>query len=127
MINRATLLGGLSLSLTLLVLPACRKETPKTQRAVVEVSAEALPRVNAKLAAVDAMDGTPDKVVSKCAGCGLAMDGKPQFVLAVGDYDMHFCSEHCRNDFTSETADKVLALDVPGDKNPAPDADDDGQ
>jgi hypothetical protein len=53
------------------------------------------------------------------------MDGKPGAVLAVADFHLRFCSELCRDNFAPVAAEKVLALDVPGYKQPAPDEDED--
>ena len=64
------------------------------------------------LAKADAMDGTTDKVVHKCAGCALGMDGKADHAFELEGYTMHFCSGPCRDGFQDGAADKVLALKV---------------
>ena len=56
----------------------------------------------AGLASADAMDGTADHVVSKCAGCKLMMDGKEEHSVAVGDHALHFCSTTCRDHFVGD-------------------------
>lgn len=56
----------------------------------------------AGLASADAMDGTADHVVSKCAGCKLMMDGKEEHSVAVGDYTLHLCSTTCRDHFVGD-------------------------
>jgi hypothetical protein len=101
-------------------LPACRKNEKPADRVAVSIPDEAVARVNAKLAAADALDGKSDKVVAKCAGCALSMDGKREIVLAVTAYDLRFCSEHCRENFAPVAADKLLALEVAGYKEPDP-------
>ena len=45
-----------------------------------------------KLAKADAADGSVDKVVSKCLGCGLAMNGKRDRRHNRG-FTLHFCSK----------------------------------
>lgn len=121
MTRTSVVLGVVSLALGSAALPACRKDDKPADRVAVTIPDAALARVKAKLAAADALDGKPDKVVAKCAGCALSMDGKPDAVLAVADFDLRFCSEHCRDNFAPVAAEKVLALDVPGYKEPASD------
>ncbi len=65
------------------------------------------------LAKADQVDGTEDHVVSKCPGCALAMDGNEDHSLEVEDYELHFCSDRCRDGFTENTAEAVMALKVP--------------
>lgn len=48
------------------------------------------------LATADMADGTADKVVSKCAGCKLGMDGKAEHAVLAHGYTLHFCSEACK-------------------------------
>jgi hypothetical protein len=48
-----------------------------------------------KLAAADALDGTMDHVISRCASCGLRMAGKPEFACRIGEYTLHSCAERC--------------------------------
>lgn len=126
MTHRECSLGLFLFSLTFIALPACKKEGGKTDRVEANVPEASLPEVNAMLAAADAQDGAPDKVVAKCAGCALSMDGKAEHVLAVGDYDLRFCSAQCRANFAPQAAEKVLALNVPGYKPPG-DEEDDGR
>jgi YHS domain-containing protein len=38
------------------------------------------------------------------------MDGKADHALTVSGYSMHFCSDHCRENFSKDTAKKILAL-----------------
>lgn len=68
--------------------------------------------VVAKLAKADAVDGKADKVVSKCAGCSLGMDGVPAHALTVGDYTMHFCKAGCLAPFKADPAKEIAALKV---------------
>lgn len=75
----------------------------------VTVNAEAVTR----LVAADAVDGKTDKVVAKCGGCSLHMDGKPNLALKVQDYEMHFCSQHCLDRFTAAPEKEILAMKLP--------------
>jgi hypothetical protein len=52
--------------------------------------------LQAILASADAVDGTVDKVVSKCPGCRLGMDGHAEHSLLAHGYTLHFCSDTCK-------------------------------
>ena len=69
--------------------------------------------VEAKLALADEVDGAVDHVVSRCAGCALAMDGNPDHALTVAGYEVHFCSEGCKEKFAVDPEAAVLALAIP--------------
>lgn len=69
--------------------------------------------VEAILAKADAYDGTTDKVVSKCAACGLGMGGSEEYALATHGYTMHFCSQDCKGKFETDTDKAVLAMKIP--------------
>ena len=62
------------------------------------------------LAAADAADGSEDKVVSKCAGCKLGMDGSADYTLKVKEYEMHFCGADCKSHFAEDTEKAVMAM-----------------
>ena len=51
------------------------------------------------LAKADQVNGTADKIVTKCARCNLAMDGTKEHALKVGEYTLLFCSEDCKQTF----------------------------
>jgi len=53
----------------------------------------------AKLAAADAADGAKDHIVAKCAVCDLAMEGTPEHVSRYAGYELHFCSQECKETF----------------------------
>ncbi|MEZ5966088.1 MAG: hypothetical protein R3F56_19790 [Planctomycetota bacterium] len=72
------------------------------------VSAE----LTAKLAAADKKDGTEDKVVHMCAGCGLGMAGKAENTLQVGGYAMHFCKHDCQERFRRDAVGELTRLKV---------------
>ena len=69
--------------------------------------------VEAKLALADAADGTADKIVSRCAGCSLGMDGSSEHALELSGYELHFCSEGCKERFGAEPEKAILALAIP--------------
>lgn len=86
---RLFVLGG-----SLLLLAGCgakpveaKPETPVVPAAPVAIAAD----VVAQLAKADAKDGKVDKVVSKCAGCALGMDGKAEHAAHLGEYTVLFC------------------------------------
>lgn len=70
------------------------------------------PEVLAKLAKADAKDGAVDKVVHKCAGCSLGMDGDAKFELKVQDYAMHFCKQECLGRFQGDPAKAIGELTI---------------
>lgn len=121
-LSRWTVTG---LGLVMLTLTGCSKDSQSTEKsgtaagdvagAVETAAAEAAadPAVVAKLTAADALDGTVDGVVSRCAGCSLGMDGSDKHALTVGAHKMHFCSDHCRSTFAKDVTKGILALSVP--------------
>ena len=118
--------GILGIAALLLAGPGCKKEepAPKEPAATEEVkeATEAVKEVavdekaiEAKLAAADAFDGTTDKIVSKCPGCALSMDGKAEHMLEVSGYKLYFCAEECKTKFEKEANKAILALKIPKD------------
>ena len=123
----------------LVVLGGCKKEgatEPATEPAPAEIEAPAeaaAPAVaapaekpaetasaddpmaegKAKLAKADLLDGKEDKIVTRCAGCALKTDGKPEHSLEVLGYTMHFCSDKCLKSFSADTTKAMLALEIP--------------
>lgn len=71
------------------------------------------PAVAAVLAKADALDGKIDKIVTRCAGCALGMDGKADYELEVGEYKMHFCKSGCKDRFAQNPDKEILALKIP--------------
>lgn len=69
--------------------------------------------IEAKLAKADAADGKTDRVVSKCAGCSLGMDGKAEYSLAAHGYTLHLCSDHCKSEFGKDVDKSITAMEVP--------------
>jgi hypothetical protein len=102
---RMFVLGG-----SLLLLAGCgakpaetKSETPVVPTAPVAVTAD----VQAQLAKADAKDGKVDKVVSKCSGCALGMDGKAEHAAHLGDYTVLFC-DHCAEKGSPKDAQKIV-------------------
>jgi len=76
---------------------------------LVEVNDEIL----AALARADAVDGTEDMVVAKCPGCALAMEGSADHAMHVDEYELHFCSDDCKDRFAETASESILALAMP--------------
>jgi hypothetical protein len=88
---------------------ACSKQEAPAAAAPMPVTAETV----AKLAAADALDGAVDKVVHRCAGCMLGMDGKAEFPLQVQDYTLHLCKQGCLDRLKADPAKEIAGLTVP--------------
>ena len=71
------------------------------------------PEAQVLLARADGVDGHEDHVVSNCLGCALAMEGKAEQVVHVGDYEMHFCSDGCREGFEKDAEAALIAMEWP--------------
>ena len=84
-------------------------ESAKSVKSNADIQAE----VEAKLAKADLLDGTADKVVTRCASCALKMDGSEAHALKVLDYTLYFCSERCASTFGEDTTKSILALEIP--------------
>jgi len=96
---------------------ACRKESAESTTSAgapaVEATAVEVPaNVVAKLAKADALDGKTDHVVSKCGMCNLRMPGSDAHTTTVGDYELHFCSDHCKESFDKDPNKAVLAFTI---------------
>ena len=78
---------------------------------VVEVTDE----MSSILAKADAVDGTTDKIVANCPVCLLGMAGSNEHELAVGDYTLRFCSDHCKHSFAEDVTKSVLEIEIPTD------------
>ncbi len=89
------------------VLTGCRKEPPATGNDKVQAG------VLAKLAEADQLDGTADRIVSKCASCAFRMEGHSQHALKASNYTLHFCSEGCKKGFATDTTRSILAMEIP--------------
>lgn len=98
-----------SLLLTFLAAACTKPAAPKAAAAPpLPITAEVLN----KLAKADALDGNVDKVVHRCAGCSLGMDGKADLALTVDSYTMHFCKKGCLEAFRPDPAKEILALRI---------------
>jgi hypothetical protein len=82
------LLAGCSL----LLVAGCSKQAAASGNSGAAPAPAAMgPELMAKLAKADTADGTTDKIVHKCAGCALGMDGKADHAVKVGEYTLHLC------------------------------------
>ncbi|MCP4592089.1 MAG: hypothetical protein GY842_15250 [bacterium] len=84
-----------------------------TAQGEVKIDPAVLTQVEGKLAGADAIDGTMDKVVTRCASCRLSMDGSSENLLKVAGYSMHFCTAGCKERFAADTAKLILAMEYP--------------
>lgn len=102
----------------LIVFAACSKKTPEAPAGgshganANAVPVKTTPEIDAKLMAADKMDGAEDKVVHRCAGCALHMDGKQELALGVGAYQMHFCSDRCLGRYQKDAIGELGKLAV---------------
>ncbi|MBX3394962.1 MAG: hypothetical protein KF841_06305 [Phycisphaerae bacterium] len=95
------------LTATLLIGCDSKKSEP------VPASPESASAVAVVLAKADAVDGKTDKIITRCAGCALGMDGKQDHELVVGEYRMHFCNAGCKDRFARNPDKEILALKIP--------------
>lgn len=95
------------LSTVWVVLPGCKKDEP------VSIDPEEMVLVKAKLAKADTVDGAEDRVVSKCVGCSLRMDGLEEHSVELAGYTLHLCSDQCKQSFQDGAVDAVLSLAIP--------------
>ena len=103
-------------SLLLVVLGGCSRtqvasgpvalKAPATQAAAAAAPDEA--GFVAILANADALDGSVDRTVSKCAGCSLAMAGHPENAVTAHGYSLQFCSADCKK-LSEPKIDTVIA------------------
>ncbi len=102
---------GLSTLAVLVLLTACGGPDPKpAEEPAGPLVSKAKPSAATleKLAAADRLDGTEDKVISRCPSCSLMMDGKPEFSCKIGEFTTHSCAKHC-NEAVCADPDKVFA------------------
>lgn len=64
----------------------------------------------AALRGADRVDGAEDRIVSRCPGCGLAMEGTAEHTLEIGDYELHFCSATCQEHFEKNPVAGIESL-----------------
>jgi len=79
----------------------------------VEADASSRQDVEAKLALADEFDGAADGVVSRCPGCGLAMEGSEEYAVRLAGYEIRFCSAGCKKTFEADPEAAILALALP--------------
>ncbi len=96
---------GLLAILILCAISACKPSPPP-------MDAETETKVIAKLVKADAIDGQVDKIIAKCAGCSLAMDGSDKHTMPLAGYTLHLCSDLCKTNFGKDPAKKLLAIEI---------------
>jgi YHS domain-containing protein len=110
-----------TVAVLILLGPGCKKDdakkTVESSDVAVKTEAAALTtevraEVERKLFKADALDGTTDKVVSKCVICALRMDGSDEHTAELAGYTLHFCSESCKTYFEADPVAKVLAVQI---------------
>ena len=118
---------GLAVAIVLISMAACSKEESATKdteakakeaaglvkEKAAEGDAEIQAAVLAKLAEADELDGTADKIVQRCPGCGLKMDGKSEHATEVSGYTIYFCSGSCQEKFAKDLTQSILFLEIP--------------
>ncbi|MBU0617712.1 MAG: hypothetical protein KKI02_08340 [Planctomycetes bacterium] len=87
--------------------------TGLVEETVAAGKAELTAQLTAKLAAADELDGNTDKVIEKCPGCGLKMDGKSEHALDVSGYEIHFCGASCQEEFAKDLTKSIEDLEIP--------------
>ncbi len=93
--------------------PAMTATTPAATTSTAPAPAAAPSALDAAcLDQADARDGATDKVVHKCAGCGLGMDGDAAFASTHGGMTFHSCSDGCKMRLDADPAG-VLASACP--------------
>jgi hypothetical protein len=121
MLTRAGRHWGLWHVLALAMALVWRCGTGPADRATDEQSAEPAAKtepafvedLEAKLALADGFDGTADRIVSRCPGCALGMDGSAEHAMQLGGYELRFCSANCMNGFAANPQARVLDLVIP--------------
>lgn len=78
--------------------------------------------VEAKLALADEFDGVADKVISRCPGCSLRMDGSAEHAMQFAGYELRFCSAGCLESFSADPEARILALEIPEATSDSPEA-----
>lgn len=114
------------LLLTVALLVGCAEQTaPPAEEAAVEPVPEPVveevmpavfemtPELEAVLVKADLVDGTEDKVVARCPGCDFGMEGSAEHAVHAGDYELHFCSEKCKDAFSEDLAGSLMAMAFP--------------
>ena len=65
------------------------------------------------LAKADSFDGAEDRVISKCLTCSLGMAGNAEHTSQFGSYELHLCSETCKESFDADPEKAVLTAKLP--------------
>ncbi|MHC5111791.1 MAG: hypothetical protein ACYTHJ_18145 [Planctomycetota bacterium] len=90
-----------------LIVGGCKKKEPAPP------SPDQAAQIKAQLAKADAIDGSEDKTVSRCAVCKLGMDGSDEHVLSAHGYSLRFCADRCKTQFGKNIDESILAMKIP--------------
>lgn len=93
--------------MALAAIAGCEKSSPPATAAPNPAE------IKAKLADADAVDGTVDRVVAKCAICALGMHGSAKHASSFEGYSLQFCSADCKKLFDKDPIKTVAALKIP--------------
>jgi hypothetical protein len=91
--------------------PAAAEATP-----VAAAPSEAAPAAAADAACLDKADladGAADKVIHKCANCGLGMDGAEAQASTYQGYAVHSCSDGCKAAFDANPSGTLARACTP--------------
>ncbi len=86
---------------------------PAAQSPTAATAGGADAEVLARMAEADAADGTVDRVIRKCMGCSLHMDGDPSHKATAHGYEAHLCSEQCLYRFERDPDAVVMSMKPP--------------
>ena len=102
------------------LLAGCGDPGPGPENPTAEATmspAELDAAVAALLVKADLADETEDRVVELCLTCRLGMQGSAEHALQARGYEIHFCSESCKEHAAEDIDKAILAL---GELEPAP-------
>ena len=85
-------------------------EVSSASTSSLTISAENKDKVIAALQKADLADGKEDKVVEKCAGCALHMNGLPEHQVTVEDTTLHLCAASCKSLFEKQVEKTLMSL-----------------
>jgi hypothetical protein len=85
---------------------ACGSDLPANEAPEKTVDAAMM----ATLEKADLADHTQDKVVHRCAGCALMMDGNEAHTIEVEGYALHMCSAQCKMNFEKDIPGNLAKL-----------------
>ncbi len=103
------------LALTVLVAAGCESKKETSPEGTSDSSTGEKSGISAILVKADVVDGKADKVVQKCAGCALGMDGHEDHTIKAHGYTLRFCNGNCKKAFEKDTDKSILSMKIPDD------------